>query len=68
MACQPYDRESYVIRLWTEHDDDHPVLRGSIQDVQTGLKTYFDAIDLPLQLLRESALRLRGDEARQGLH
>lgn len=68
MSCQPHDRESYLIRLWTEHDDDHSVLRGSIQDVQTGLKTYFDAIDLPLQLLRESALRLRGDEARRPLH
>jgi hypothetical protein len=68
MSCQPYERESYVIRLWTEHDDEHPVLRGSIHNVQTGLKTYFDAIDLPLQLLRESALRLRGDEARQSLH
>ena len=61
MPCHPHERESYLIRLWTEHDRDQPVLRGSIQNVQTGRKTYFQAIDLPVQLLRESAERLAKD-------
>jgi hypothetical protein len=64
MSCDPHERESFLIRLWTEHDHDNAVLRGSIQDVATGSKTYFDAIDLPVQLLRESARRLRGEPAR----
>jgi hypothetical protein len=58
MSCQRDTRESYLIRLWTEPDEDHLVLRGSIQNVQTGHKAFFDAIDLPVQLLRESAERL----------
>ena len=61
MPCLPHDRESFLIRLWTEDDEDDSVLRGSIQNVQTGRKTYFDAIDLPVQLLRESAERLKED-------
>jgi hypothetical protein len=68
MPCSPPNRESYLIRLWTEHDDDTPVLRGSIQNVQTGRKTYFDALDLPVQLLRESAERLVQEEAHAPLH
>jgi hypothetical protein len=64
MSCDPDERESFLIRLWTEHDHDNPVLRGSIQDVATGSKTYFDAIDLPVQLLKESARRLRGESSR----
>jgi hypothetical protein len=57
-------RESYLIRLWTEDDEEQPVLRGSIQNVQTGHKTFFDAIDLPVHLLRESARRLGDEEPR----
>ena len=34
------------------------VLRGSIQNVQTGHKTYFDSVDLPSHLIREAAERL----------
>jgi hypothetical protein len=54
--------ESYLIRVWAEPDDDaaDPVLRGSIQHVQSGHKTYFTSLDLPLALLRESADRLAG--------
>lgn len=63
MPCRPHDRESFVIRLWTEDDDEHAVLRGSIQNVRTGSKTYFDAIDLPVELLRESAARLVEEDA-----
>jgi hypothetical protein len=64
MPCKPHDRESFLIRLWAEDDDDHHVLRGFIQNVQTGSKTYFDAIDLPVELLRESAERLVEEDAR----
>ena len=59
--------ESYLIRVWTEPDDDvpaaTPVLRGSIQHVASGHKTYFTSLDLPVALLRASVDRLAG---RQG--
>jgi hypothetical protein len=67
MPCIATQRESYLIRLWTEEDADHPVVRGSIQNVQTGHKTFFDAIDLPVQLLRETAQRLGDTEPRAPL-
>jgi hypothetical protein len=59
MHCDPLARESYLVRLWAEPDRDDLVLRGSIQCVQTGRLTYFEGIDLPLGLLKESAERLR---------
>jgi hypothetical protein len=55
--------ESFLIRVWTEatgEDDDQLVLRGSIQDVHSGHKTYFTSLELPLALLRASADRLAG--------
>jgi hypothetical protein len=67
MPCHGPQRESYLIRLWTEPNDDHPIVRGSIQNVQTGHKTFFDAIDLPVRLLRESARRLGDDDPRAPL-
>ena len=59
MHCDPLARESFLVRLWSEPDRDDLVLRGSIQCVQTGHLTYFESIDLPLGLLKESAERLR---------
>ena len=67
MPCQGSNRESFLIRLWTESNDDDPVIRGSIQNVQTGHKTYFNAIDLPVELLKETARRLGHDEHRSPL-
>lgn len=58
MLCDPHTRESYLVRLWAEPDLEQTVLRGFIQNVQTGHLTYFDSIDLPVGLLRESAERL----------
>jgi hypothetical protein len=59
MSCQRDSRESFLIRLWAEPvDDDEIVLRGSIQNVRTGHKAFFDALDFPVQLLRDSAERL----------
>ena len=58
MACQSVNRESFLIRIWTEPGDDEPVLRGLIQNVQTGHKTYFRDMDLPVGLLHESVERL----------
>jgi len=58
MLCDPCSRQSFLVRLWAEPDQDNVVLRGSIQDVRTGHKTYFEDLDLPLGLLRESAARL----------
>jgi hypothetical protein len=60
--------ESYLIRVWTEPDDDDrpaavPVLRGSIQHVASGHKTYFTSLDLPVALLRASVDRLAGRQA-----
>jgi hypothetical protein len=62
MPCDPHDRSSFLVRLWTESDRDHRVVRGFIQNVQTGHKTYFHDLDLPVDLLRESAARLESDE------
>jgi len=62
MCCDPSARESFLVRLWAEPADDRPVVRGSIQNVRTGHLTYFQSIDLPLGLLRESAGRLAGDQ------
>ncbi len=62
MLCDPLARESFLVRLWAEPDIDQRIIRGSIQNVQTGHKTYFDSIDLPLGLLRESAERLELDD------
>jgi len=58
VICDLPWRESFMIRLWAEPDDDHLVLRGFIQNVHTGHKTYFDSLDLPVGLLLESADRL----------
>lgn len=63
MPCRPDWRESFLIRLWAEPDQDQLVLRGFIQDVHSGRKTFFHNLDLPVGLLRESAQRLaRPDE------
>jgi hypothetical protein len=62
-------RESFVIRVWTEPGQSplaagqppaEPVLRGSIQHVASGHKTYFTSLDLPVALLRASVERLGG--------
>lgn len=57
--------ESYLIRVWTEPEDDEaavsePILRGSIQHVASGHKTYFTSLDLPVALLRATVDRLAG--------
>jgi hypothetical protein len=58
MSCDPATRESFLIRLWAEPDTGSAQLRGFIQHVQSGHRTYFHSLDLPLRLLRESAGRL----------
>ena len=58
VLCDHPWRESFMIRLWAEPDDDHLVLRGFIQNVQTGHKTYFVTLELAVRLLKESADRL----------
>jgi len=58
MSCDPSLRESFLVRFWAEPDRDQVVVRGSIQNVQTGHLTYFQSLDFPLGLLRESAERL----------
>ncbi len=55
--------ESFLIRVWTETTGEangQPILRGSIQDVHSGHKTYFTSLELPVALLRASADRLAG--------
>lgn len=65
MPCQPNGRQSFLIRLWAEPNDPAPAaVRGFIQDVASGHKTYFQSLDLPVALLRESALRLAGHPRR----
>jgi len=69
MACRPDWRQSFLIRLWAEPDEAHePTVRGFIQDVQTGHRTYFHSLDLPVGLLRESAQRLASARRRPVLH
>jgi hypothetical protein len=58
MRCDPSLRESFMVRFWAEPDRDEMVVRGSIRNVRTGHLTYFQSLDLPLGLLRESAERL----------
>ena len=66
MACRPDWRQSFLIRLWAEPDEGlEPIVRGFIQDVQTGHKTYFHDLDLPVGLLRESAARLSAARRRR---
>ena len=62
MPCDPPTRSSFLVRLWTEADRDTRVVRGFIQNVQTGHKTFFHDLDLPVDLLRESAARLSSDD------
>ena len=62
MPCDPPTRSSFLVRLWTEDDRDTCVVRGFIQNVQTGHKTFFHDLDLPVDLLRESAARLSSDD------
>ena len=62
MPCDPPTRSSFLVRLWTEDDTDHRVVRGFIQNVQTGHKTFFHDLDLPVGLLLESAARLSSDD------
>ena len=66
MACRPDWRQSFLIRLWAEPDEAHQtIVRGFIQDVQSGHKTYFHDLDLPVGLLRESAERLSSTRRRR---
>ena len=59
MSCHQDSRQSFLIRLWAEDDrDDDAALRGFIQDVRTGHKTYFNSLDFPVGLLRETARRI----------
>jgi hypothetical protein len=68
MPCQPDWRQSFLVRLWAEPDDARdPAVRGFIQDVATGHKTYFQSLDLPVALLRESAQRLASRSQRRVL-
>ena len=62
MSCDPSLRSSFLVRLWTEHDQHDRVVRGFIQNVQTGHRTYFHDLDLPVNLIRESAARLSSDD------
>jgi hypothetical protein len=62
MPCDPSHRSSFLVRLWAEPDRDHRVVRGFIQNVQTGHKTFFHDLELPVDLLRESAAKLSTDE------
>ena len=56
--------ESYLIRVWTEPTSDEatqePIVRGSIQHVASGQRTYFSSLELPVALLRASVDRLAG--------
>jgi hypothetical protein len=56
--------ESYLIRVWAEPEADpeadEPALRGSIQHVASGHKTYFTSLDLPVALLRSAIDHLAG--------
>ena len=61
-TCDPSVRSSFLVRLWTEHDHDDRVVRGFIQNVQTGHRTYFRDLDLPVNLIRESLARLSSDD------
>jgi hypothetical protein len=61
--------ESYLIRVWTEptgdpsaEAPDAPILRGSIQHVASGHRTYFSSLELPVALLKASVDRLSGRE------
>jgi hypothetical protein len=61
--------ESYLIRVWTEPTGDStadsadaPILRGSIQHVASGHRTYFSSLELPVALLKASVDRLSGRE------
>ena len=61
--------ESYLIRVWTEptgdpagEAPDQPILRGSIQHVASGHRTYFSSLELPVALLQASVDRLSGRE------
>jgi hypothetical protein len=67
MLCENAWRHAFLIRIWTELDHDQPVLRGFIQDVPSGRKTYFSNLDLPVALLRESASALASQD-RPPLH
>lgn len=58
MSNRNGSRESFLIRIWTEPGDAEPVMRGLIQNVQTGHKTYFQDVNMPIGLLRESVERL----------
>jgi len=62
MSCDPSLRSSFLVRLWTEHDHQSRVVRGFIQNVQTGHRTYFHDLDLPVNLIRESAAQLSTDD------
>ena len=55
--------ESFLIRVWSEPTGDEAApatLRGCIQHVPSGQRTYFADLDLPLALLKASADRLAG--------
>jgi hypothetical protein len=57
--------DSFLIRVWTEPTGDEAqpgVLRGSIQHVASGHRTYFSSLDLPIALLKASVDRLSGRE------
>lgn len=64
MFCDRAWHESFLIRLWAEPDGEEVVLRGAVQNVQTGNTTYFSSLELPLGLIREAAERVALAEER----
>ncbi len=58
--------ESFMIRMWAEPDGGDRVLRGAIQNVQTGRTTYFDSTNLPTALIERSASRIEIARERAG--
>lgn len=46
---------SYLLRLWRENDEDRPVWRASLKQVQTGEQAGFTSLEELFGFLREQA-------------
>jgi hypothetical protein len=66
MSAERSWHESFMIRMWAEPNGAERILRGAIQNVQTGRTTYFDSTKLATELIQRSASRIETVRERAG--
>jgi hypothetical protein len=53
MTGQAHTYFSYLLRLWQEQDDEHPVWRASLESAQTGEQIIFATVEELVRFLKQ---------------